>query len=115
VGTGCLFPRIKWPGLAMEHSFPSAAEIKKQTSNTSIPHMLSWHLEGQLYLYLLLYDNVRFECCWTGHKDTILSNDFLCNLLPSTSYNVMRINLPRTQVDRTINSDWTNISSAKSL
>jgi len=46
------FPRVKWPGRAVEHSPLSGAEGKKVPNYTSTLSMSSWRALAQLYLNL---------------------------------------------------------------
>jgi hypothetical protein len=50
---GTLSLEIKQLGYEADHSLPSAAEARIRGGIPLLPHMPSWHVEGQLYFYTL--------------------------------------------------------------
>jgi hypothetical protein len=60
---GALSLRVKRPGLEVDHSPPSSAEVKNEWSYTSTPQytFTTWcsiKAQGQLYLYVFVYGTI---------------------------------------------------------
>ena len=49
------FAWVKRPGRDVEHSPPFRSEVKNKWIYTSLPHMPSWNVQEQLYLFTVNY------------------------------------------------------------